>query len=171
MAIMVYNKRWKNPTWIGMLIACGVGIVGTMLFQSIIISGIPSLWAFYEKLTVNSFGLPFHSGIVPTLATLGALAYFGMQYARKKGNDILHKSILTLTFITISYSIVGVVIIRAIANPPINMNAPDDVMRLLPYLNREQYGDRSLVKGPHFDARPINTKSTDRYGRVGMNTK
>jgi hypothetical protein len=171
MAIMVYNKRWKNPTWIGMLIACGVGIVGTMLFQSIIISGIPSLWAFYEKLTVNSFGLPFHSGIVPTLATLGALAYFGMQYARKKGNDILHKSILTLTFITISYSIVGVVIIRAIANPPINMNAPDDVMRLLPYLNREQYGDRSLVKGPHFDARPINTKSTDRYGRVGNEYK
>ncbi|HUN17003.1 MAG TPA: DUF2723 domain-containing protein [Saprospiraceae bacterium] len=170
-AIMIYNKKWKNPTWIGMLIACGVGIISTMLFQSIIISGIPSLWAFYEKLLVNSFGLPFHSGIVPTLLTLGAISYFGMQYAKKKGNDLLHKVVLTLTFIAISYSIVGVVIIRALANPPINMNEPNDVMRLLPYLNREQYGDRSLIKGPHFDARPINTKSTDRYGRVGNEYK
>jgi hypothetical protein len=57
------------------------------------------------------------------------------------------------------------------ANPPINMNAPDDVVRLLPYLNREQYGDRSLLKGPHFDAKPIDTKSTDRYGRVGNEYK
>lgn len=169
--IMVYTKRWKNPTWLGMFIAFGVGVVATMLFQSIIISGIPALWGFYEKLCVNSFGLPFHSGIIPTLLTLFALCYYGMDYARKRGNDILHKAVLTFAFVAISYSIVGVVILRAMANPPINMNQPDDVMRLLPYLNREQYGDRSLVKGPHFDARPISTKSTDRYGRVGNEYK
>lgn len=136
---MIYNKKWKNPTWIGMLIACGVGIISTMLFQSIIISGIPSLWAFYEKLLVNSFGLPFHSGIVPTLLTLRRYRILECSMQRKKGNDLL-KVVLTLTFIAISYSIVGVVIIRALANPPINMNEPNDVMRLLPYLNREQYG-------------------------------
>ena len=40
-------------------------------------------------------------------------------------------------------------------------------MRLVPYLNREQYGERALVRGPHFDAKIAGTETTDRYGRVG----
>lgn len=90
-----------------------------------------------------------------------------MKKSKEKGNDLVYKLFLTGLLITISYTPVGVVLLRAMANPPINMNAPNDVVRLLPYINREQYGDRSLLKGPHFDAKPIDTKSTDRYGRVG----
>jgi hypothetical protein len=59
------------------------------------------------------------------------------------------------------------VIIRANANPPINMNDPSDPMRLLPYLNREQYGERPLLRGSNFDAQPVDMKSEPRYGRVG----
>jgi len=40
-------------------------------------------------------------------------------------------------------------------------------MRLLPYLNREQYGERALLRGTNFDAKPIRVDETDRYGRVG----
>ena len=57
--------------------------------------------------------------------------------------------------------------LAAAANTPINMNDPSDPMRLLPYLNREQYGERPLLRGPHFDARPSGMESEDRYGRVG----
>jgi hypothetical protein len=41
-------------------------------------------------------------------------------------------------------------------------------MRLLPYLNREQYGERpSFVRGPHFDAQPTGINTEERYGRMG----
>jgi len=69
--------------------------------------------------------------------------------------------------VVLAYFSYGMVIIRANANPPINMNDPSDPMRLLPYLNREQYGERPLLRGPNFDARPEGIKSEDRYGRVG----
>jgi hypothetical protein len=49
--------------------------------------------------------------------------------------------------IIVAYSTTAVVVIRANANPPINMNNPSDPARLLPYLNREQYGDRPLLFG------------------------
>jgi hypothetical protein len=39
-------------------------------------------------------------------------------------------------------------------------------MRLIPYLNREQYGERPLIRGPHFEADPIDTDREDRYGLV-----
>ena len=47
------------------------------------------------------------------------------------------------------------------------MNVPGDAMRLLPYLNREQYGERPLISGPHYDAQPKDVSRTPRYGRVG----
>lgn len=76
--------------------------------------------------------------------------------------------ILVSTFlIIIGFSTVGVVVVRANAEPPINMNSPTDAMRLIPYLNREQYGERALLKGPHFDARPQSIETSNRYGRVG----
>ena len=46
------------------------------------------------------------------------------------------------------------------------MNNPSDPIRLIPYLNREQYGERPLLKGPHFDAKPINTEVVDRLGQL-----
>ena len=47
------------------------------------------------------------------------------------------------------------------------MNSPSDPARLVPYLNREQYGDRPLLFGPSFAAKPIDLTSEPRYGRVG----
>ena len=37
----------------------------------------------------------------------------------------------------------------------------------MPYLNREQYGERALLRGPQFNVDPKGTDITDRYGRVG----
>lgn len=171
MAVLYYHKKYKNHTFLGFCVAALIGVISIVLFQGIVISGIPQLWSMYEMFCVNTLGLPFHSGLIPTLITLFALFYFGFKYTRNRGLDLAHKLVFTCMLLAISYSTVGVVILRAMANPPINMNAPDDVVRLLPYLNREQYGDRSLLKGPHFDAKPIDTKSTDRYGRVGNEYK
>ncbi|HEX5625953.1 MAG TPA: DUF2723 domain-containing protein, partial [Saprospiraceae bacterium] len=170
-AMLYYFKRYQKHSYGGMILAGIIGVVAIFLFQILIIIGIPDLWSFFEKICVNSFGLPFHSGLVPTLITLVAASYFGLRYFKNKGNDLMHKVVFTFILLAVSYSIVGVVLIRANAKTPVNMNDPYDVMRLIPYLNREQYGDRSLLKGPHFDARPVDTKTEDRWGRVGNEYK
>ncbi len=170
-AMLYYYKRFKKHSFFGMLLASFAGVIAIFLFQSIIIIGIPNLWEFFELQMVNGLGLPFHSGLIPTLIVIGLAAYYGLRYFKNKGNDLMHKVVFTMLLLVVSYSTVGVVLIRANAKPPINMNDPYDVVRLIPYLNREQYGDRSLLKGPHFDARPVDTKSEDRWGRVGKEYK
>src|SRR5690606_20508857 len=44
------------------------------------------------------------------------------------------------------------------AQTPINMNDPKDVFSLISYLNREQYGDRPLVRGPLFTSSPVRSE-------------
>jgi hypothetical protein len=125
------------------------------------------LWSWFELLTVNSLGLPFHSGIVPTVLLLIGLIYLGLRWAHSNRNALAQNLIIATSLVIIGFSTIGVVVIRANANTPINMNNPSDVFRLIPYINREQYGERPLVKGPHFNGELVATDVTDRYGRVG----
>jgi len=167
LAIFYYYKKYTKHTFLGMAVAAGIGVVIISVVQKLIIVGIPILWSSMELLMVNGFGLPFHTGLIPTLLIVGGLIYFGLYMAHKRQNALLQNVMVALTMLVISFSTIGVVLIRANAEPPVNMNAPNDAMRLIPYLNREQYGERALLYGPHFDAKPKDTEITDRYGRVG----
>ena len=166
-ALLYYYKRYERHTFSGFVVTGLIGVASVMLFQALVISGIPALWSWFELICVNGLGLPFHSGLIPTLLVLSGMCILGLRYFERRNNDLMHKAVFAAMLVIIANSVVGMVMLRAIANPPINMNAPDNVIRLLPYLNREQYGERSLFRGPIFDARPIDTKSEDRYGRVG----
>jgi hypothetical protein len=47
------------------------------------------------------------------------------------------------------------------------LNSPDNAFALVRYLNREQYGDRPLVKGPYYNAPRIATKAPkEQYNKV-----
>ncbi|MFZ1750579.1 MAG: DUF2723 domain-containing protein [Saprospiraceae bacterium] len=166
-ALLVYYKKYKEHTFKGALIAIGLGVVAIVFIMKFIIVGIPTLWQKMELLLVNSFGLPIHSGLIPTLIILAAISYFSLKYAHRKGNQILQIAAISAILIMVAFSTIGVVVIRASTDTPINMNVPSDAMRLLPYLNREQYGERPLLSGPHYDATPKDVKRTERYGRVG----
>lgn len=168
LAIFYYFKKFKKHDFKGVVIASAAG-VGILLFvQLVVIIGIPKVWSFFELVTVNGLGLPFNSGLVPTIILIGGSLVAGLYYAQKNKNAILQHLFVGATLVVISFSTIGVVVIRANANPPVNMNAPNDAMRLIPYLNREQYGERPLLKGPQFNAQPVRTTPpTDRYGRVG----
>lgn len=167
LAMFYYFKKAKQPTVWGTLTAAGVGVVFIVAIQKLIIVGIPAFWAFFDKQMVNSFGMPFFSGIIPVFLIFGGAIWLGLRRARQTNNGLLQRLVVGLGLVVIAYFSYGMVIIRATANPPINMNDPSDPMRLLPYLNREQYGERPLLRGPHFDAKPTGIKSEERYGRVG----
>lgn len=168
LAMFYYFKKREKPTVMGTLIAAGVGVLFIVLIQKLIITGIPSMWASLDFLFVNSFGLPFFTGIIAVLALFGGAIWFGLRYAARTGNGLLQRLVVALGVVVIAYLSYGMVVIRANANPPINMNEPSDPMRLLPYLNREQYGERPLLRGPNYpNAQDVEDYAiTERYGRV-----
>lgn len=167
LALFYYYKKFKNPNLKGAIIAAVLGVVFIAGIQTLVITGIPGLLARYEIMMVNSFGMPFHSGLIPLVITLGLVLFFGFRYIHQKQNGIFQQILVALYLSFAGFSTVGIVMIRANANPPVNMNDNYDAVRLLPYLNREQYGERPLLRGPFFDAEPIGTDIKDRYGRVG----
>ncbi|MFQ5446810.1 MAG: DUF2723 domain-containing protein [Saprospiraceae bacterium] len=89
------------------------------------------------------------------------------RYAfRKADRHILELLVVSAMLSVVGFSTIGVIVVRASADPPINMNRPADPIRLLSYVNREQYGERPLLYGPNFDAQPVNNKIQERYGQV-----
>ena len=166
LALFYYYKKFNKRSLGGGIIAMLVGVLMIVIIQKVIIVGVPSLWYALDIMMVNSFGLPPNSGIIPTVIILAAVLYFGLRYAEKKRKPLLEQGILAVMLAIIGYSTIGVVVIRSNANPPINMNNPADPSRLLPYINREQYGERPLLFGPHYEAQPVNYDRQDRLGLV-----
>lgn len=167
LGILYYMKKYETHKPIGFIAAAGIGALMIGVIQTLVITGIPQMWAFFDVMLVNQFGLPFHSGLIPTFIIIAAILYFGLKYAHQKKNHIMQVAFVSLTLISIAYMTYGVTVIRANAEPPVNMNAPTDALRLLPYLKREQYGDRPLVKGIDFDKGAVGTETTERLGQVG----
>lgn len=167
LAIFYYFKKFKKHSLLGVATAAISGAVAIAVIQRVIIVGIPSLWAQMELLTVNGLGMSFHTGLIPTILIIAGILYFMLKQAQKRNLGWLEQLTVASFMLVVSYSIFGMVVIRANANTPINMNNPDDAMRLLPYLNREQYGERPLLRGVDFTGQPISFDREDRYGRVG----
>lgn len=167
LALLYYYKKFEKPNLKGAIIAAILGVVFIVGIQSLIITGIPWLWLQCELLMVNTFGLPFHTGLIPVALIVGAIFYFALRYVHANNKVILQQVLVGAFLAIMGFSTVAIVVIRANANPPVNMNDNYDATRLLPYLNREQYGERALLRGPQFNVDPKGTDITDRYGRVG----
>lgn len=166
MAIFYYFKKRKETNLFGLLASVVVGVTIIVFIQAFIIVGIPTIWQAFEIPMVNSMGLGVHSGIIPTLLLLGGVMALGLRYAHKNQLAWLQQAMVGFGLLVIAFSTVGVVVLRAEAKTPVNMNNPDNVTSLLPYLNREQYGERSLIYGQVFTSRVVDTEVTPRRGLV-----
>jgi hypothetical protein len=167
LGILYYFKKYKQHTTRGILIAAAAGTFLIGAIQVFVITGIPQIWALFEVFMVNNLGMPFHSGLIPTFLIVAGIIYYSLKKAHQSGNHLLQIAAVSLMLTSIAYTTYGVTLIRANVNPPINMNNPNDALRLLPYLKREQYGDRPLLKGIDFDKDQKSTETKERMGRVG----
>ena len=171
LALFYYFKKYQKHSLLGGVVATVAGGLIIVIIQRLVIVGIPKLWSNMELLMVNGFGAPFHSGLIPTFVIVAAVLGGGIYYASEKAGgrraQLLQLVFVSATMAVIGFSMLGVVVIRANANTPINMNNPSDAFRLIPYLNREQYGERPLLYGPHYLASPVDSKTEERYGRLG----
>lgn len=167
MGLVYYFKNYKYSTK-GFWAALGVSflILGVILFG--IIDKFIALAAGIDRTFVNGFGLPFNSGVFFFCALLLGATIYLAWYATKKGKRILYISAMSFLMLLIGWSSNAMVLIRASAEPVINMNGINDVNSFLSYLRREQYGTRDLMKGPYFTARPLDVEYTGKkhWGRI-----
>lgn len=184
MAMIYYFKKY-TPTIFGTLVALFIGFLILMFVYVGVVSKLINLFAACDLMFVNDFGLPFGSGAIFFGVLLVLLLIGALLYAHRIGDlniltfrfsaANLQTSVLTMIMILIGFSTYSVVVIRAIAMPPIDMNKPADIYRLQSYLNREQYGDRPLLYGPHYNAYPTEIlkkgkryyKGKDKYIVIG----
>ncbi len=167
LGLVYYYKKAKNITFRGGVIAFIVGLVVLAVVNSGIITGLPSLGFTFEKLFVNSFGLPFSSGIIFfVIALISGLSY-GIYYTQKHKKETANVILLSFAFVLIGYSSYTIALIRSNYNPPINENNPSNVLNYVSYLKREQYGSRPLLYGPVFTGKLEDIKNGEPMYKVG----
>lgn len=153
--VMVYYYKKFNVTKMGTLWAFLIGCVITGVVQVGVIQFVPLLASKMDILFVNSFGLPFNSGVFFTFIIIGVASFFVLKWAKKNGKYFVHLGALCFVFILIGYSAFFQVIIRSNADVPIDMTNPDNAISLIKYLQREQYGNTPLLFGPDYNSKPI----------------
>jgi len=108
---------------------------GVLAIAALFFTGI---WVISGSVILNILVLLIISGII--------------MYMADKSRATLNTLLTAIMVILIGYSANAIILIRSSANTPLNENNPSNPFNLLYFLNREQYGDRPLFKGPYYNA-------------------
>ena len=141
-----HEFRW--PTFIG---AMALSLALLLFVQYGLIQGFVKLAARFELAFVNSMGMPFNTGVVVYGLLVVALIVGAIWWSRQKGWWQLNVAALSVAMILVGYSTFALIVVRSAANPPMDENNPENLFALLAYLNREQYGDRTLGSGQYWN--------------------
>src|SRR6185436_7474158 len=155
LAFIYYFKKYP-VTRFGLIKTAVVGVMILAIVQYGIIAGLVSIGAKFDLVFVNSFGMPFWTGFLFFLLLIVAGIVFGLRYTERNNKPILNTAILCFTFILIGYSSYTQIVLRSMANPPMDENNPENAYALLGYINREQYGDRPLGYGQYYNAKVVD---------------
>lgn len=156
--IMIYYFKRYKPTLMGSIIAFVVGCIVLAIVQFGVIQYLPIIAANFELLFTNSFGMPFNTGFFVFVFVLIGVVIASLMYAKRSNKYLLHLATLCFVFTTIGYSSYVTVVLRSKADVPIDMTNPDNLMSLIPYLQRDQYGSQPIVSGPYYNSKVIEVK-------------
>lgn len=163
LVLVFYYRKVENKSRWGWWKAFGLSVIILAFILFGIIPSIPAIGAWFDRIAVNGMGMPVNSGFIIFFALLIAALGYGIYYTHIKGHSILNTAILCVTVIIIGYSTYASVVIRAMANPPMNSNAPSDPYQLLSFLNRDQYGSKPLLNGNYYSSPMIDMKEKTMY--------
>ena len=135
-----------------------IGVVIEALLVFLFIPYLPKLAAFFDRIFVNGFGLPYNSGALFFMVALLALCFWALFATLKKDKVFWNTVMLCVTTLVIGFSLFSIVIIRSSVKTPTNEYQPDNAYTLVRYLSREQYGSTPLLYGQYFDA-PYDLKT------------
>ena len=149
---------------------------GVMVY--IVILAASLIWGVYESytekskmrmaisfvLTIALLGIPFYghgtSSVVIGILVIAFLYFYlspSMQAKMKEKYRIsartMNTALLCTMMIVVGYSSYAIIVIRSVANTPMDQNSPEDIFTLGEYLGREQYGTRPLFYGQAFSSK------------------
>ncbi len=140
-ALLIYFKYYEFE-W-GSFVKFGII---TVLSFFIIYPGIVKWFAALLNGDVKFGPFDISHNILVQLIPPGVIiaAIYGAYKAEKTRHWILSTALMAGLLIVLGYSTYTIVYIRANAHPPINENNPSNMVRLVTYLNREQYGEQKM---------------------------
>ena len=159
---VIYFKKYKKVEPLAFVITGVVSIVTLGFVQSVLIPKSVSIADWFERLFVNSLGMPFNTGfyIFVIIVVLG-LGY-GLYATAKAGKTLLNTIILSLAVLLIGYSSFVMIPVRSAANTPLDENNPESLASLVSYLNRDQYGAWPLLKGQYWHSPTYGSCDADK---------
>ena len=147
--LVYYFNRYKvTRTGFFKAILVSILILGVIMYG--IINGLIFMASKFELAFVNSFGLPYNSGVIFYTLLIAGLLIWGITYTHHRGKVAWNTILTGITVIIIGYSSYALIVIRSASNPPMDENDPSNVFALYSYLNREQYGERPLIFGHYY---------------------
>jgi hypothetical protein len=153
-----YYFRMYEVTTKGLLKTALATIIILWLMVFVLMPGIPTAAGWFELLFVNSFGLPFNSGLYFYILLIIAGLVFGIRYSLRKHKIILNYIVTSLVVIFVGYSSYAMIMIRSSAKPPMNQNDPSNVFSFVYYINMEQYGSPPKLFGNYYSAPIVDVK-------------
>ncbi|SFD98629.1 glycosyltransferase family 117 protein [Thermophagus xiamenensis] len=146
--VILFIWKFKGHSVINTIQGLVIGsILLVFLYWGLIVNGLLPA-QYIERLLVNGLGLPKHSGLIAYVFGIVAILFGGI-WLTFRTHPVIHFTFLVSGLIIMGWFSYALVPIRAEANPPINMNAPNNIFSLNEYINRTQYGNRPLLYGPH----------------------
>lgn len=152
--VLIYYFRRFRISRLGTLLALGTACLLTGLVQVVLIRFPVRMAGRLDRYFVNTLGWPLNSGALTFVLLLGLILIAGIWWTRHRRNYPLNLGLLCLGFLLLGFSPYITTLIRAQADPPINMNRPDNAVSLLGYLDRKSYSNWPILYGPYYDSRP-----------------
>jgi len=94
---------------------------------------------------------------IVNILVLAAIAGATLLYIAKD-RVVLNTMLTSILVIMIGYSSMAIIVIRSSASTPLNEDNPSNPFTLLYFINREQYGERPLFRGPYYNAPVLDYK-------------
>ncbi|MTI87534.1 MAG: DUF2723 domain-containing protein [Balneolaceae bacterium] len=143
-ALIIYFKK-KEFEWKSFLMMGSVAVLSFFIVYPFTIQTLPSIANGVDEGTYGMIGpLTF-------IFLFMILIAWGIYYTHKKKYRLANIALICYAMIMIGFSSYSVIMIRSIADPPIDENDPETVEAFISYLKREQYGATPILKGNNFD--------------------
>jgi len=166
---LIYYFRKYEFSWRGLFISLALSIFALLIIQYGILQYSFSIAWQFEKLFTGTIsregtnptglGMPKGTGSLLFAGLVIAIITGLLIYSHRTRSVALNTVVLCFTVILIGFSSYSVIFIRSNADPPIDMNNPEDLLSFLSYMRREQYGDRPLIYGPMYNGQVIDFKA------------
>jgi hypothetical protein len=161
---LIYYFRMHRFSLGGLLLALGISLLLLLAIQYGVLQSLFRLaWQFEQVFTgtvarggsqASGWGLAKGSGSLALLLLLGGLLLACIAYSQAKKKAVLNLLSLSTLALLLGFSSYALIFVRSQANPPIDMNNPENILTFLSYMQREQYGERPLLRGPLYNALP-----------------